>query len=151
MIQAFRDNGRIQTTDATVAEQLWQVLKPHFEGLEVDGLHAVGCNPNIRLYRSDLLQHYYATRLTHELFFQALVSCRYTTGQRFGKHIDDSVRVGQGSTLYTLLVYLNPPLKGPGPALDGGETKFYGVLHSLLHLPLIMPCKELLLQEDDSL
>jgi hypothetical protein len=54
---------------------------------------------------------------------------RYTEGQRFGRHIDESVDLGGGSrTYYTLLIYLSG--KGgakdsSGQALVGGETVFY--------------------------
>lgn len=39
--------------NAELAEALWQRtgLRRLFEGQEVDGLHAVGLNPNLRLYR----------------------------------------------------------------------------------------------------
>ena len=56
-----------------------------------------------------------------------VVSCRYVEGQRFGRHIDESVNLGDGSrTQYTLLIYLS----GKGSAKDsqalvGGETVFY--------------------------
>ncbi len=64
--------------------------------------------------------------------------CRYLPGQRFGRHIDESVELGQGQkTRYTLLIYLSGS-DGPGstkgaaasnkPAgrLQGGATVFYG-------------------------
>lgn len=41
--------------------------------------------------------------------------CRYRKGQRFGRHIDDSVELGDGLyTAYTLLIYLT--------RCEGGET-----------------------------
>ncbi|GBF92159.1 2-oxoglutarate and Fe(II)-dependent oxygenase [Raphidocelis subcapitata] len=83
--EAFRDNDRIQFPDAALAAQLWDNggLAPLFDGISVDGERAVGLNDNIRLYR-------------------------YRAGQKFGKHIDDSVEVGPGrATRYTLLVYLS--------------------------------------------
>jgi predicted 2-oxoglutarate/Fe(II)-dependent dioxygenase YbiX len=55
------------------------------------------------------------------------VAYRYVEGQRFGRHIDESVSLGDGSrTQYTLLIYLS----GKGGAKDsqalvGGETVFY--------------------------
>ncbi len=64
--------------------------------------------------------------------------CRYGPGQSFGKHVDDSVDMGDGKyTEYTLLIYLSgsgsPAAKGkqkgvtkPSPGLLGGETIFYG-------------------------
>jgi hypothetical protein len=49
---------------------------------------------------------------------------RYTKGQRFGKHIDESsVEESSGrETQYTLLLYLNG---GDRDELEGGETIFY--------------------------
>ena len=79
---------------------------------------------------------------------------RYGPGQRFGKHVDDSVDLGGGIvTEYTLLIYLtgsgNLAVSKPkgkllnqgkdSSVLTGGETTFYGTListsyvaHSLL-------------------
>ena len=54
---------------------------------------------------------------------------RYTIGQRFGRHIDESVDLGDGSkTYYTLLIYLSgkgSAKDSSGQALIGGETVFY--------------------------
>lgn len=54
---------------------------------------------------------------------------RYTIGQRFGRHIDESVDLGDGSkTYYTLLIYLSgkgSAKDSSGQALVGGETVFY--------------------------
>lgn len=53
---------------------------------------------------------------------------RYNRGQRFGRHIDESVELGGGRyTKYTLLIYLSTP--------SGGETVFYGA-----SLPALTPC-----------
>ena len=68
---------------------------------------------------------------------------RYGPGQRFGKHVDDSVDLGGGiTTEYTLLIYLTGSgsiavSKGSNgrsavqgkdsPVLVGGETTFYGM------------------------
>lgn len=71
-----------------------------------------------------------------------LLHFRYKVGQRFGRHIDESVDLGDGKrTYYTLLVYLsggpgelkskpkndssNPSVSSVDP-LVGGETVFYG-------------------------
>jgi hypothetical protein len=58
-----------------------------------------------------------------------LVAYRYTEGQRFGRHIDESVSLGDGSkTYYTLLIYLSgkgSAKDSSGQALVGGETVFY--------------------------
>jgi predicted 2-oxoglutarate/Fe(II)-dependent dioxygenase YbiX len=57
------------------------------------------------------------------------VAYRYTEGQRFGRHIDESVDLGDGSkTYYTLLIYLSgrgSAKDSSGQALVGGETVFY--------------------------
>ncbi|KAI7843957.1 hypothetical protein COHA_002495 [Chlorella ohadii] len=95
--EAFRDNHRIQFEDAALADHLWKAtgLKTLLEGQleDRDGV-AVGLNPNIRIYR-------------------------YSKGQRFGRHIDDSNELGGGRyTQYTLLIYLS--------GCEGGETIFYG-------------------------
>ena len=67
-------------------------------------------------------------------------------GQRFGRHFDDSLDLGQGQvTAFTLLVYLSGGCGDHGsPALlAGGETVFYGApLHcryarALLSSPLL--------------
>lgn len=51
--EAFRDNDRISLQDAQLARQLWQAsgLQAVFQGITVEGMQAVGLNPNIRLYR----------------------------------------------------------------------------------------------------
>ncbi len=60
---------------------------------------------------------------------------RYTAGQKFGQHYDDSVLLGDGQeTVYTVLIYLSGM---DSHALVGGETVFYGA--SIL--PHILPKK----------
>lgn len=90
---AHRDNGRVEFHDANVAAQIWARL----QAMLPEGVHpgvAVGCYGKIRLYR-------------------------YTTGQRFGKHIDESNSVSRRQcTGATVLIYLNDDVKG-------GETVFY--------------------------
>ena len=72
-LQAVRDNGRIATTDVAYAEHLWQALglQPALAGLTVDGMHACGLNPNIRLYRSAAAL---ASCYRH-IFAQTLLEC----------------------------------------------------------------------------
>ncbi|PKA60055.1 hypothetical protein AXF42_Ash009739 [Apostasia shenzhenica] len=112
--EAYRDNDRTSMTDLLLAESLWESgLKKAFVGIKVQGKAAVGLNPNIRLYR-------------------------YKVGQRFGRHVDESVDLEHGrQTLYTLLIYLNGSLRLKGKnnfganedssiqPLVGGETVFY--------------------------
>ncbi|XP_047092965.1 uncharacterized protein LOC124704749 [Lolium rigidum] len=101
--EAFRDNDRISVTDPLLAQTLWETgINRIFTDINIAGKVATSLNPNIRLYR-------------------------YVEGQRFGRHIDESVNLGDGSrTQYTLLIYLS----GKGSAKDsqalvGGETVFY--------------------------
>ena len=68
--------------------------------------------------------------------------CRYVPGQRFGRHIDESVQLAQGKqTRYTLLIYLagsgsmvsskgKAASQQPAGQLQGGATVFYGELLS---------------------
>ena len=70
---------------------------------------------------------------------------RYKVGQRFGRHIDESVNLGDGKrTHYTLLIYLSGAAKAktktdPNSQKDssseplvGGETVFYGSRNSVV-------------------
>ncbi|BDA40651.1 hypothetical protein COCOBI_01-3040 [Coccomyxa sp. Obi] len=99
--EAVRDNGRISLDDKEYADHLWAAtgIQAVFRNIVLDGRHACGLNPNIRIYR-------------------------YTSGQKFGQHYDDSVSLDEErDTQYTLLIYLS----GTGSqALVGGETVFYG-------------------------
>lgn len=47
---------------------------------------------------------------------------RYSRGQKFGRHIDDSVEIAPGQhTGYTLLVYLSGPLEGAAGTISKGS------------------------------
>lgn len=90
----FRDNYRAEFWSEDVAAHLWRRLAP-FVPDALGGPSALGCCPKMRLY------------------------C-YQPGQRFGKHVDESVELEDGSvTGTTVLVYLNEE------GLEGGETVFY--------------------------
>ncbi|KAL2324484.1 hypothetical protein Fmac_023542 [Flemingia macrophylla] len=122
--EAYRDNDRISVNDPVLADTIWESgLNKLFSDIKIRGKVAVGLNPNIRFYR-------------------------YNVGQRFGRHIDESVNLGDGKrTYYTLLVYLSG---GPGehkskpknnlrntavPSFDplaGGVTVFYGPRNNTL-------------------
>lgn len=102
-VQAFRDNDRITKQLPDFAALLWERtgLRAVCEGLRYQGCSPVGLHSNLRFYR-------------------------YKTGQRFGKHVDDSESLPGGrSTGYTVLMYLNSA-GVKGGALEGGETVFYG-------------------------
>ncbi|CAM9912972.1 unnamed protein product, partial [Ascophyllum nodosum] len=112
---AHRDNGRITLHSPAVAAAVFARVGP-FVPAEMDGRSAAGCNANIRLYR-------------------------YNVGQRFGKHVDESVEDENGRVSYwTVLIYLNggeegsvatggrDTESGADEALEplrGGETVFY--------------------------
>lgn len=91
---AHRDNGRLAVLSADVADALLERLRP-WAPTQLGRRKLVACNPNVRLYK-------------------------YGPGQRFGRHVDQSNRLADGSlTEFTLLVYLNDA------GLEGGETCFY--------------------------
>ncbi|KAF2643661.1 hypothetical protein P280DRAFT_392203 [Massarina eburnea CBS 473.64] len=118
--EAVRVNDRFQVDDAAFAERLWSdtalknlVLGTAEGGLDLSaaqrrelwGGDVIGLNSNIRIYR-------------------------YTKGQFFDQHYDDSNNVAIQSpgssavparTTWTLLLYLTAPATG----CIGGETVFY--------------------------
>jgi hypothetical protein len=95
--EAYRDNDRISIESVELAEQLYSRtgIKEAVTDINIGGEKAVGLNSNIRIYRYN------------------------STGQRFGRHIDEScwVQKPRGETQYTLLIYLS--------SVVGGETIFY--------------------------
>ncbi|CAN1267408.1 hypothetical protein LINPERPRIM_LOCUS12815 [Linum perenne] len=110
--EAYRDNDRISVDDPVLASTIWESgLSRLFADIKIKGRVAVGLNSNIRFYR-------------------------YKVGQRFGRHIDESVDLDGGKrTYYTLLIYLSGgSSKGKSSSqkdtsmepLVGGETVFYG-------------------------
>ncbi|KAG2715753.1 hypothetical protein I3843_03G095300 [Carya illinoinensis] len=113
--EAYRDNDRISVNDPVLAETIWKSgVHKLFSDIKIRGKVAVGLNSNIRFYR-------------------------YKVGQRFGRHIDESVDLGEGKrTHYTLLIYLSggfklkakndtsSPKDSSSEPLVGGETVFYG-------------------------
>ncbi|KAL9997209.1 putative prolyl 4-hydroxylase, alpha subunit [Helianthus debilis subsp. tardiflorus] len=118
--EAYRDNDRIAVNVPVLADTLWESgLSKLFSDITIRGKVAVGLNPNIRLYR-------------------------YKVGQRFGRHIDERVDLGEGKrTHYTLLIYLNgdadsKPKSNVNGSHDsfeplvGGETVFYCPRNSLV-------------------
>ena len=92
---AHRDNGRLAVDSTELAAAIFDRLRPWLPS-EVAGKAAVGCNPNLRLYK-------------------------YEAGQRFGPHIDQANRLAGGAvTEFTVLLYLNSD-----DGLEGGETIFH--------------------------
>ena len=90
---AARDNGRLAVQSQEIADAIFARLKPTLP--VVAGREAVGCNPNVRLYR-------------------------YGPTQRFGRHVDGAQSLTDGSTTeFTVLFYLNDA------GLEGGATVFY--------------------------
>jgi len=53
---------------------------------------------------------------------------RYIKGQKFGRHVDESIVFANSETKYTLLIYLSgsDSKSSNQEALSGGETIFYG-------------------------
>ncbi|KAH9626062.1 hypothetical protein KSS87_001987 [Heliosperma pusillum] len=117
--EAYRDNDRISVNNSSLADVIWESgLNKLFDNIKIRGRAAVGLNPNIRFYR-------------------------YKAGQRFGRHIDESVDLGDGKhTYYTLLIYLSGGFKSKSKSDDksssdveplaGGETVFYGSRNSVV-------------------
>ncbi|KAF2151427.1 hypothetical protein K461DRAFT_172950 [Myriangium duriaei CBS 260.36] len=113
---AARVNDRFQLHDPVFSSNLWHttglstlVLSGPVDSLPLSpsdrsdlyGGTVLGLNPNIRIYR-------------------------YTPGQFFAQHYDDSNDVTmpdgtKGRTTWTLLIYLS----GPATGCEGGETVFY--------------------------
>jgi hypothetical protein len=92
---AHRHNWRLAIVDDGVASSILHRLGPWLPST-CAGRQLSGCNSNIRLYK-------------------------YEQGQRFGRHVDQSNRLADGSvTEFTVLIYLNDD------GLKGGETVFYG-------------------------
>ncbi|KAL1504886.1 hypothetical protein AB1Y20_008656 [Prymnesium parvum] len=92
---AHRDNGRIALPSEQIAQAIFERLTSAGVVPSVaEGRRACACNPLIRLYK-------------------------YVEGQRFGRHVDQSNHLADGSvTLFTVLLYLNGDF-------EGGETVFY--------------------------
>ena len=92
---AHRKHQRWQQESEETAHLIFEKVRP-FLPAELDSLVPVGCSPNIRLYR-------------------------YSRGESFGPHIDESnVGVDGSLSKFTLLIYLCSIRKA-----DGGRTIFY--------------------------
>eukprot|EP01059_Diplonema_ambulator_P018307 TRINITY_DN30590_c0_g1_i1.p1 TRINITY_DN30590_c0_g1~~TRINITY_DN30590_c0_g1_i1.p1 ORF type:complete len:186 (+),score=49.82 TRINITY_DN30590_c0_g1_i1:43-558(+) len=100
--EAFLDRHNVTFTDPHLSSILWERLALHLP--QYEGRSAVGFNPSLRYY------------------------C-YEKGQRFGEHVDTSVKTPAGISEYTLLIYLN----GEGEHdLAGGETIFHATKKKVL-------------------
>ena len=102
---AKRQHGRVSLIDPEFAASLFQRLRPLIPAV-IDNLPATNCSSNIRFYR-------------------------YSRGQCFGCHIDESnMDPSGGTTKLTVLVYLSGGTKKTSKLiatrpLVGGETLFY--------------------------
>ncbi|CDP05262.1 unnamed protein product [Coffea canephora] len=117
--EAYRDNDRISVQDPVLADAIWSSgLNKLLSDLKIRGKTAIGLNPNLRFYR-------------------------YKAGQRFGRHIDESIDLGDGKrTHYTLLIYLSGGSRSKtrndntqdsaSETIVGGETVFYGPRNALV-------------------
>jgi len=108
--QEYRGNRRLITTDPSLAERLWERLRPHvpeyLEGkpLPDDNDH----QPSSSTWRACGL---------NECFRLA----KYHPGHRFASHCDANfVRHDDNMSFYTVNIYLNTVEKG-----GGGATRFY--------------------------
>jgi predicted 2-oxoglutarate/Fe(II)-dependent dioxygenase YbiX len=105
---AHRDNGRLAVESAEIASAIFERLRP-FVPAQVGRRRVTGCNPNLRFYK-------------------------YGVGQRFGRHVDQSNRLADGSTTeFTVLLYLSDD------GLAGGETIFYADHYSKVELLRFAP------------
>lgn len=92
---AHRQHGRLAFHDTGLADLIFSRLSrilDHCGLISLRGKKASGCHPNLRVYR-------------------------YTQGQSFGKHIDESNNCPEGETKLTVLIYLSD--------VSGGATAFY--------------------------
>jgi hypothetical protein len=102
--EAYRDNDRFSIEDIKFSQELYNSglnsLVSNWSST-LTKKSAVGLNPNIRIYK-------------------------YSTGQKFGQHYDDSVHDSLGRiSEWTLLIYLNGGDSENDIFLYGGETVFY--------------------------
>ncbi|ODV70660.1 uncharacterized protein CYBJADRAFT_170064 [Cyberlindnera jadinii NRRL Y-1542] len=94
---AARVNDRLSVEDRDASTNLWNHLKRTLQLHRLDQFDGAKClSSNIRVYR-------------------------YTKGQYFDKHVDESQWTDGGRTHWTVLIYLT----GPNEGLRGGETVFY--------------------------
>ncbi|CAG8555351.1 3944_t:CDS:1 [Rhizophagus irregularis] len=102
--EAYRDNDRFSIEDIKFSQELYDSgLSPLVSNWSstLTKKPAVGLNPNIRIYK-------------------------YSKGQKFGQHYDDSVQDSLGRiSEWTLLIYLNGGDNENEVSLYGGETVFY--------------------------
>ncbi|KAF8577254.1 hypothetical protein K439DRAFT_1418386 [Ramaria rubella] len=102
--EADRMNHRLSIRSPDFAQQLFSILQPHLPELPSTSRktrltkHPHSLNTNIRLYR-------------------------YSQGEHFGRHYDDSVRDPEtgAQSEWTLLIYLT----GEAQGVVGGQTVFY--------------------------
>ncbi|KAJ3558670.1 hypothetical protein NM688_g785 [Phlebia brevispora] len=106
--EAERVNHRISMTAPTFATRLFAVLAPHLPSFPYPQ----------SVKRSNTTSH----RAPHSLNTNIRMY-KYTAGQYFGPHYDDSVRdtVTGAKSEWTLLIYLT----GTQDGVEGGETLFY--------------------------
>jgi hypothetical protein len=95
---AFRDNDRILLRLPIVSEGLWKRMAQYVPKT-YEGMTVVGLNPAIRFYK-------------------------YSKGQRFGCHVDESDTDPETGchSRFTVLIYLNDKSDSE---LEGGSTIFY--------------------------
>ena len=94
IVESIRNNNRLIYKDITLAEQLWQQLKP-FAPDQIGYSKAIGLNELFRFYK-------------------------YEAGQVFKRHRDQSyIRNEIEASYYTFMIYLNDNYEGGETTFDG--------------------------------
>ena len=87
VIETVRNNNRVIYKDKTLADNIWQQLKP-FAPKQIGNSRAIGLNELFRFYK-------------------------YQAGQEFKKHRDQSfIRNDVEASYYTFMIYLNDNYEG---------------------------------------
>lgn len=89
---AVRNNLRVVIDDLALSSALWLRMKSCVD-LQYEGSSVVGLNWRFRVYQ-------------------------YSQGQRFFPHVDVRTPLRNGTTLFSVVIYLND-------RFEGGETRFY--------------------------
>ncbi|MDP4217032.1 MAG: 2OG-Fe(II) oxygenase [Bacteroidota bacterium] len=98
IVETVRNNNRILYEDLTLAENLWQKLKP-YAPVRIGNSKAVGLNELFRFYK-------------------------YQAGQEFKRHRDQSfIRNEIEASYYTFMIYLNDNYEGGETKFDTQTVK----------------------------
>lgn len=93
VVKSVRNNDRVLFKDETMAADLWSQVKPYVPE-RIGASTATGLNELFRFYR-------------------------YTPGQQFRKHRDESfIRSATEASFYTFMIYLNDGFSGGATTFD---------------------------------